>query len=69
MSNRPKLQCQKSASRLTALGMAHAAIALRVRELAVFSNLVFAVLLVFCGVNVPLDDLANWMSTAAEGCR
>ena len=41
----------------TALGVAHAAIALRVRELAVFSNLVFAVLLVFCGVNVPLDDL------------
>ena len=40
-----------------ALGIAHAAIALRVRELAVFSNLVFAVLLVFCGVNVPLDDL------------
>ena len=43
----------------TALGIAHAAIALRVRELAVFSNLVFALLLVFCGVNVPLDDAAG----------
>jgi ABC-2 type transport system permease protein len=51
----------------TALGIAHAAIALRVRELAVFSNLVFAVLLVFCGVNVPLDALPGWMSTLAEG--
>ena len=42
------------------------AVALRVRELAVFSNLVFAVLLVFCGVNVPLDDLPGWMSTVAQ---
>jgi ABC-2 type transport system permease protein len=50
----------------TALGIAHAAIGLRVREMAVFSNLVFAVLLVFCGVNVPLDDLPGWMSTAAQ---
>ncbi len=24
-------------------------------------------LLVFCGVNVPLDDLPSWMSTVAEG--
>ena len=51
----------------TALGIAHAAVGLRVREMAVFSNLVFAVLLVFCGVNVPLDDLPDWMSTAAQG--
>ena len=51
----------------TALGLAHAAIALRVRELAVFSNLVFAVLLIFCGVNVPLDDLPDWMSSVAQG--
>ena len=51
----------------TALGVAHAAIALRVRELAVFSNIVFAVLLVFCGVNVPLDDLPDWMSTVGPG--
>jgi ABC-2 type transport system permease protein len=50
----------------TALGLAHAAIALRVRELSVFSNIVFAVLLVFCGVNVPLDDLPDWMSTVAQ---
>lgn len=51
----------------TALGVAHAAVGLRVREMAVFSNLVFAVLLIFCGVNVPLDDLPGWMSTVAQG--
>lgn len=51
----------------TALGIAHAAIGLRVREMPVFSNLVFALLLVFCGVNVPLDDLPGWMSTVARG--
>jgi ABC-2 type transport system permease protein len=51
----------------TALGIAHAAIGLRVREMPVFSNLVFAILLVFCGVNVPLDDLPGWMSTVARG--
>jgi len=51
----------------TALGVAHAAVGLRVREMAVFSNLVFAILLVFCGVNVPLDDLPGWMSAAAQG--
>jgi ABC-2 type transport system permease protein len=51
----------------TALGIVHAAMGLRVREMAVFSNLVFAVLLVFCGVNVPLDALPAWMSAVAEG--
>ena len=50
----------------TALGIAHAAVGLRVREMAVFSNLVFAVLLVFCGVNVPLDDLPGWISPVAQ---
>jgi ABC-2 type transport system permease protein len=51
----------------TSLGIVHAAIGLRVREMAVFSNLVFAILLVFCGVNVPLDELPGWMSTVAQG--
>ena len=51
----------------TALGIVQAAMGLRVREMAVFSNLVFAVLLVFCGVNVPLDELPVWMRAVAEG--
>jgi len=51
----------------TALGIVQAAMGLRVREMAVFSNLVFAVLLVFCGVNVPLESLPDWMRAVAEG--
>jgi ABC-2 type transport system permease protein len=47
----------------TGLGLAMGAVALRVRESAVLGNVVFCVLLVFCGVNVALDDLPGWMAT------
>jgi len=50
----------------TSLGIVHAAIGLRIRDVVVLSNLVFAVLLVFCGVNVPLDELPAWMSAVAQ---
>jgi ABC-2 type transport system permease protein len=46
----------------TGLGLAMGAVALRVRESAVLGNVVFCVLLVFCGVNVALDDLPAWMA-------
>jgi ABC-2 type transport system permease protein len=46
----------------TGLGLAMGAVALRVRESAVLGNVVFCVLLVFCGVNVALDDLPGWMA-------
>lgn len=45
----------------TGLGLAAAALALRVRETAVLTNIVFGVLLIFCGVNVPLGELPEWM--------
>ena len=51
----------------TGLGVIGGAIGIRVRETAVLSNIVFAILLIFCGVNVPLDELPNWMSTIAQG--
>jgi ABC-2 type transport system permease protein len=51
----------------TGLGLVNAALALRVREVAVASNIIFGLLLVFCGVNVPLHDLPVWMRTIAEG--
>jgi ABC-2 type transport system permease protein len=51
----------------TGLGLLSAAIGLRVRETATLDNMVFGVLLVFCGVNVALDDLPGWMSTIAQG--
>jgi ABC-2 type transport system permease protein len=49
----------------TGLGLVNAALGLRVREVAVLSNVIFGVLLIFCGVNVPLDDLPGWMAATA----
>ena len=51
----------------TGLGLVNAALSLRVRETAVLSNVLFGLLLIFCGVNVPLSDLPGWMSTIAQG--
>jgi ABC-2 type transport system permease protein len=50
----------------TGLGLAMGAVALRVRETAVLGNVVFCILLVFCGVNVALDDLPGWMATTGS---
>jgi ABC-2 type transport system permease protein len=56
-----------SAFSCTGLGLVNAALGLRVRETAVLSNILFGVLLVFCGVNVPLSSLPTWMSTISQG--
>jgi ABC-2 type transport system permease protein len=50
----------------TGLGLVGAALALRVRETAVLANVIFGVLLVFCGVNVPLDRLPDWMASVSQ---
>jgi ABC-2 type transport system permease protein len=50
----------------TGLGLANAAIGLRVRETAVTANLIIGLLMVFCGVNIPLDRLPGWMARTAE---
>ena len=55
-----------SAFSCTGLGLAAAALALRVRETAVLSNLVMGVLLVFCGVNVALAALPQWMQSVGR---
>jgi ABC-2 type transport system permease protein len=49
------------------LGLLNAALGLRWRETAILSNLLLFVLLMFAGVNVPLDRLPGWMSTLAQG--
>jgi ABC-2 type transport system permease protein len=49
------------------LGIFNAALGLRWRETAVLGNLLLYVLLMFAGVNVPLDRLPGWMSTLAQG--
>jgi ABC-2 type transport system permease protein len=52
-----------SAFSCTGLGMFSAALALRIRETAVLGNILFGVLLIFAGVNVPLESLPEWMSS------
>ena len=51
----------------TGLGMLTAAVGLRMRDVPIIANLTMAVLLIFCGVNVPLDKLPSWMRVTAEG--
>jgi ABC-2 type transport system permease protein len=50
----------------TGLGLLGAAIALRVRETAVMSNVIFGILMIFAGVNVPLMALPEWMASVAN---
>jgi ABC-2 type transport system permease protein len=33
----------------------------------VLSNIIFGLLLIFCGANVPLDELPGWMRTISDG--
>jgi ABC-2 type transport system permease protein len=55
-----------TATSCTGLGLVNGAIGLRVRESAVSSNILFGLLLVFCGVNVPLDQLPDWMQAISQ---
>jgi ABC-2 type transport system permease protein len=50
----------------TGLGLVNGAIGLRVRESAVSSNILFGLLLVVCGVNVPLSELPGWLEAVAR---
>jgi ABC-2 type transport system permease protein len=45
----------------TGLGLINGALGLRVREVAVLANIIFGLLLIFTGANVPLDELPGWM--------
>jgi ABC-2 type transport system permease protein len=51
----------------TGFGFLAGAIGLRMRDAIVLINLMDAALLVFCGVNVPLDGLPGWMRAVGEG--
>ena len=62
----PRARCRRSRSsspsrpsRARGSAWSIAALGLRVRETATLNNIVFGVLLVFCGVNVALDDAAR----------
>jgi ABC-2 type transport system permease protein len=49
----------------TGLGMLTGAVGLRMRDVPIIANLTMAVLLIFCGVNIPLDKLPHWMQLVA----
>jgi ABC-2 type transport system permease protein len=50
-----------SAASCTALGAMFGAIGLRTREVIVIANVVYFLMLLLCGVNVPLEELPRWM--------
>jgi ABC-2 type transport system permease protein len=50
----------------TGLGLITAALGLRVRETAVLSNIIFGLLLIFTGANVPLGELPGWMRAISD---
>lgn len=50
----------------TGLGLISAAIGLRVREVAVLGNIIFGLLLIFTGANVPLAELPSWMRAISQ---
>jgi ABC-2 type transport system permease protein len=50
----------------TGLGLINAALALRIRESAVLSNVFFGFLLIFTGANIPLATLPSWMREVSD---
>jgi ABC-2 type transport system permease protein len=50
----------------TGLGLMSAALALRVRETATLANIIIGVLIIFCGVNVPVSALPGWMQAISN---
>jgi ABC-2 type transport system permease protein len=55
-----------SATACTALGLVIGAIGLRARDVLFSANLVYFVMLLFCGVNVPLATLPGWMQAIGK---
>ncbi len=50
----------------TAFGTMIGAFGLRGRDIFFFANLMIFVFLLFCGVNVPIDSLPDWMQAVAQ---
>ena len=50
----------------TGLGLISAGLGLRIRETAVLANVLFGILLIFTGANVPIDDLPGWMAAISD---
>jgi ABC-2 type transport system permease protein len=50
----------------TGLGLVAAGLGLVLRETAVLSNIIFGVLLIVCGANVPVDELPGWLQQVSD---
>ena len=50
----------------TGLGLVNAGLGLRIRETSVLSNVLFGILLIFTGANVPLDRLPGWVAAVSD---
>ena len=50
----------------TGLGLICAAAGLRIRETAVLNNIIFGLLLIFTGANVPIEELPGWMQAISN---
>jgi ABC-2 type transport system permease protein len=50
----------------TGLGLVGAGIGLLLRDQAVLANIMFGILLVFTGANVPVDELPGWMAAVSN---
>jgi ABC-2 type transport system permease protein len=55
-----------SAFACTSLGLVVGALGLRVRDVFFLANFVVYSLVLFCGVNIPLESLPNWMEEVAR---
>jgi ABC-2 type transport system permease protein len=51
----------------TGLGLVSAGIGLLLREQAVLTNILFGLLLIFTGANVPVEELPEWMQVISKG--
>ena len=50
----------------TGFGLIGAGLGLLMRDQAVLANIMFGILLVFTGANVPIDQLPGWMQTISS---
>lgn len=51
-----------SALACVAFGACYGAIGLRARDVFVGANILYFLMLLFCGVNIPLDELPGWLA-------
>jgi ABC-2 type transport system permease protein len=56
-----------STASCTAFGIVIGAIGLRIRDVFVAANPAYFIMLLLCGVNIPLSALPNWMATLGRG--